>query len=78
MTKNGLLPAGCSRLKSQQQRKPWRRWWPDRLFQTEVAAAEKALAPMVAGLVREMTSAVDVEQRSADIRDPLQLSRQLL
>ena len=49
-----------------------------RLFQTEVAAAEKALAPMVAGLVREMTSAVDDEQRSADIRDPLQLSRQLL
>jgi len=32
-----------------------------KLFQTEVAAAEKALALMV---VREMTSAVDDEERS--------------
>jgi len=37
----------------------------DKLFQTEVAAAaEKALAPMMARLVREMTSAVDDEERS--------------
>ena len=28
MMKNGLRPASCSRLKSQQQRKLWRRWWP--------------------------------------------------
>ena len=35
-----------------------------KLFQTEVAAAEKALVPMVARLVREMTSAVDDKDRS--------------
>jgi len=35
-----------------------------KLFQTEVAGAEKALASMVARLVREMTSAVDDEERS--------------
>ena len=36
-----------------------------KLFQTEVAAAEKALAPMVARLVRKMTSAnLDDEERS--------------
>ena len=34
------------------------------LFQTEIAAAEKALSPMVARTVREMTSAVDDEERS--------------
>ena len=34
-----------------------------RLFQTEVAAAEKALPPMVARTVRKMTSAVDDEER---------------
>ena len=33
-------------------------------FQTEVAAAEKALSPMVARTVREMASAVDDEERS--------------
>jgi len=35
-----------------------------KLFQTEVAAAEKALALMVARVVREMTSAVNDEERS--------------
>jgi len=35
-----------------------------KLLQTEVAAAEKVLAPMVVGLVGEMTSAVDDEGRS--------------
>jgi len=35
-----------------------------KLFETEVAAAEKALALMVARLVREMTSAVNDEERS--------------
>ena len=35
-----------------------------RLFHTEVAAAEKALSPMVARTVREMTSVVDDEERS--------------
>jgi len=35
-----------------------------KLFQTGVAAAKKTLAPVVARLVREMTSAVDDEQRS--------------
>lgn len=41
-----------------------------KLFQTEVAAVEKALAPMVvARLVREMTNAVDDEEQSADIED---------
>ena len=35
-----------------------------RLFQTEVVAAEKALSPMVARTVREMTSVVDNEERS--------------
>jgi len=27
MLKNGLLPEGCSKLKSRQQRKPCHRWW---------------------------------------------------
>jgi len=36
----------------------------ERLFQTEVAAAEKALSPIVARTVHEMTSAVDDEERS--------------
>jgi len=35
-----------------------------KLLQTEVAAVEKVLAPMVVGLVGEMTSAVDDEGRS--------------
>jgi len=35
-----------------------------KLLQTEVAVAEKALTPMMARLVREMTSAVDDEERS--------------
>ena len=35
-----------------------------KLFQTEVALAEKALTPMMARLVREMTCAVDDEERS--------------
>ena len=64
MTKNELLPAS-------------------KLFQTEVAAAEKVLVPMVARLLREMTSTVDDKDRfrrrvRTDIRDSLQLSRQVL
>ena len=35
-----------------------------KLLQTEVALAEKALTPMMVRLVREMTSAVDDEERS--------------
>jgi len=36
----------------------------DKLFQTEVAAAEKHLPPMVARQVREIARAVDDEERS--------------
>jgi len=36
-----------------------------RLFQTKIAAAEKVLLPMVARTVREMTDAVDDEERNS-------------
>jgi len=46
-----------------------------KLFQTEVAAAEKALPPMVARLVREMTSAACVlDMRVSWSKQPIRWS----